>query len=300
MSLFLIKVVNHAMEENNKIAIFQEKEIRRVWHNEEWYFSIIDVVEALTGSPRPRKYWSALKTKLTSEGNIELSQNVGQLKMQSLDGKFRATDAANTEGMLRIIQSISSPKAEPFKQWLAKVGYERIQEIENPELAAQRARQNYKDLGYDEAWIDKRLQSIAIRGQLTDEWQGRGVKEGQEYAILTAEISRATFGVTPSEHKEIKDLQRENLRDHMTDEELIFTMLGEVSTQKEAKKKNAKGLKENRDAAIEGGTAAGDALKAYEQRTGDKVVTHHNFKQQIIEAKQKAKEQIPPPADKKE
>ena len=285
------------MEQNNKIVIFQEKEIRRVWHNEEWYFSIIDVVEELTGSPRPRKYWNALKTKLANEGNIELSQNVGQLKMTAVDGKTRLTDAANTEGMLRIIQSIPSPKAEPFKQWLAKVGYERIQEIENPELAAQRAREYYKALGYDEGWIDKRLQSISIRGELTDEWKGRGVREGQEYSILTAEISRATFGVTPSEHKGIKGLERENLRDHMTEEELIFTMLGEVSTRKEAKKKNAQGLKENKDAAIEGGTAAGDALKAYEQRTGDKVVTHHNFKKQIKEAKQKAKKQLPPSID---
>lgn len=286
------------MEQNNKIAIFQEKEIRKVWHNEQWYFSIVDVIEVLTESPRPRKYWNALKTKLADEGYTELSQNVGQLKMLSKDGKSYKTDVANTEGVLRIIQSIPSPKAEPFKQWMAKVGYERIQEIENPELAAQRAREYYKALGYDEGWIDKRLQSIAIRGQLTDEWQGRGVKEGQEYAILTAEISRATFGVTPSEHKGIKGLQRENLRDHMTDEELIFTMLGEVSTRKEAKKKNARGLKENKDAAIEGGTAAGDALKAYEQRTGDKVVTHQNFKKQIKEAKQKGKKLLPPTNDK--
>lgn len=282
------------MKHSDKIAIFQEKEIRKVWHNEQWYFSIVDVIEVLTESPRPRKYWNALKTKLADEGYTELSQNVGQLKMLSKDGKSYKTDVANTEGVLRIIQSIPSPKAEPFKQWMAKVGYERIQEIENPELAAQRAREYYKALGYDEGWIDKRLQSIAIRGQLTDEWQGRGVREGQEYAILTAEISRATFGVTPTEHKGIKGLQRENLRDHMTDEELIFTMLGEVSTRKEAKKKNAQGLKENKDAAIEGGTAAGDALKAYEQRTGDKVVTHHNFKKQIKEAKQKGKKLLPP------
>ncbi|MFN0200711.1 MAG: BRO family protein [Bacteroidia bacterium] len=285
------------MEENNKIIIFQEKEVRRVWHNDQWFFVIEDVVLSLTDSSNPKGYVRDMRRR-----DPELSKGWGQiahtLSVETTGGKQRM-NCANTEGVLRIVQSIPSPKAEPFKQWLAKVGYERIQEIENPELAAQRARQNYKDLGYDEAWIDKRLQSIAIRGQLTDEWQGRGVKEGQEYAILTAEISRATFGVTPSEHKEIKDLQRENLRDHMTDEELIFTMLGEVSTRKEAKKKDAQGLKENRDAAIEGGTAAGDALRAYEQRTGDKVVTHHNFKQQIIEAKQNANKQLPPPPDDK-
>lgn len=286
------------MEQNNKIAIFQEKEIRRIWHNEQWYFVIEDIVQSLTNSSNPKGYVRDMRRR-----DPELSKGWGQiahtLSVETTGGKQRM-NCANTEGVLRIVQSIPSPKAEPFKQWLAKVGYERIQEIENPELAAQRAREYYKALGYDEGWIDKRLQSISIRGELTDEWKGRGVKEGQEYAILTAEISRATFGVTPTEHKGIKGLERENLRDHMTEEELIFTMLGEVSTRKEAKKKNAQGLKENKDAAIEGGTAAGDALKAYEQRTGDKVVTHHNFKKQIKEAKQKAKKQLPPPTDAKE
>jgi hypothetical protein len=286
------------MEQNNKLALFQEKEIRRVWYNEEWYFSVVDVVEVLTDSPKPKRYWTDLKRRSEKESGQGYAFCV-PLKITAKDGRNRLTDCANTEGVLRIIQSIPSPKAEPFKQWLAKVGYERIQEIENPELAAQRAREYYKALGYDEGWIDKRLQSISIRGELTDEWKGRGVREGQEYSILTAEISRATFGVTPTEHKGIKGLERENLRDHMTEEELIFTMLGEVSTRKEAKKKNAQGLKENKDAAIEGGTAAGDALKAYEQRTGDKVVTHHNFKNQIKEAKQKAKKQLPPAEDKK-
>ena len=288
------------MEQNNKIIIFQEKEIRRVWHKEQWYFSIIDVIQALTESPQPSRYWNELREKLVEEsGKNELFANTEKLKMASLDGKFRATDAANTEGMLRIIQSIPSPKAEPFKQWLAQVGYERIQEIENPELAAQRARDYYKALGYDEGWVDKRLQSIAIRGQLTDEWKGRGVKEGQEYAILTAEISKATFGLNPSEYKELKDLKRENLRDHMTELELIFTMLGEVGTRKEAEKKDAKGLLENRKAAIEGGAAAGDALQAYEKRTGEKVVTPQNFKNQIKEAKGKGKNLLPPPSDTK-
>lgn len=293
-----MKEIVKNMEENNKIIIFQEKEIRRVWYNEQWFFVIEDVVQSLTDSSNPKGYVRDMRRRdpMLSEGWGQIAHT---LAVETTGGKQRM-NCANTEGVLRIVQSISSPKAEPFKQWLAKVGYERIQEIENPELAAQRARQNYKDLGYDEVWIEKRLQSIAIRGQLTDEWQGRGVKEGQEYAILTAEISRATFGVTPSEHKDIKGLQRENLRDHMTDEELIFTMLGEVSTRKEAKKKDAQGLLENREAAIEGGTAAGDALKAYEKRTGDKVVTHHNFRQQIKAAKQKDKKQLPPASDPKE
>lgn len=207
--------------------------------------------------------------------------------MKASDGKMRQTDVANTETLFRIIQSIPSKKAEPFKQWLAKVGYERIQEIENPELAAERARQYYQALGYSDDWISKRLQSIEVRGKLTDEWKARGVKEGREYAILTAEISRATFGITPSEYRKVKDLKRENLRDHMTDLELIFTMLGEASTKNEAMKQDAKGFNENKQAAKEGGAAAGDALKAYEKRTGSKIVTEKNFKPQIAAAKNK-------------
>ena len=278
------------MEQENKIIVFQEKQIRRVWHNEEWWFSVVDVVEVLTESPRPRKYWNALKTKLQNEGHVELSQFMGQLKMPSHDGKMRETDAANTEGMFRIIQSIPSPKAEPFKMWLAKVGYERIQEIENPELAAERARQNYRDLGYDEAWIETRLQTIVTRGSLTDEWKARGVQEGLEYSILTAEISKATFGLTPSEYKDVKGLKRENLRDHMTDIELIFTMLGEATTRNKAVTKDAQGFNENRIAAQEGGRSAGKALDAYEIEEGKQVVTGQNFKQQIKEAKKKQKE----------
>jgi DNA-damage-inducible protein D len=280
------------MEHSDKLVVFQEKEIRRIWHKEEWYFSIVDVVGILSDSPIPRTYWSKLKARILVES--ELNPNWVQLKMMSADGKSYKQDATNTEGMFRIIQSIPSPKAEPFKLWLAKVGYDRILEIENPELAAQRARQNYKDLGYDEVWIEKRLQSIAIRGQLTDEWENRGVKEGQEYAILTAEISKATFGLTPTEHKKVKELNKENLRDHMTELELIFTMLGEVGTRKEAEKKDAQGFFKNKEAATEGGAAAGDALQAYEKRTGDKVVTHNNFKPQIAAAKKKQKALIPP------
>ncbi|MBK8563409.1 MAG: Bro-N domain-containing protein [Saprospiraceae bacterium] len=273
-------------EAQNKLAVFQEKEIRRVWYKGEWWFSIVDVIEALSESPQPSRYWNELRARMQSEsGNDELFANTEKLKMKSLDGKMRGTEAANTESMFRLIQSIPSPKAEPFKQWLAKVGYERIQEIENPELAAERARQYYRALGYSEDWIAKRLQSIEIRGKLTDEWKLRDVKKGLEYAILTAEISKATFGLTPSEYVKLKDLKRENLRDHMTDLELIFTMLGETATRNEVINRDAKGFIENKAAAQEGGAAAGDALEAFEKRTGSKVVTERNFKQQIAEAK---------------
>ena len=273
------------IDEQNKLIVFQEKEIRRVFYKEEWFFSVIDVIRAIIDVKNARRYWSDLKRNLQKEGFNEVYEKIVQLKMKASDGKMRQTDTANTETLFRIIQSIPSKKAEPFKQWLAKVGYERIQEIENPELAAERARQYYKALGYNDDWIVKRLQSIEIRGKLTDEWKERGIKEGREYAILTAEISRATFGITPSEYKKMKDLKRENLRDHMTDLELIFTMLGETSTKNETTKQNAKGFNENKRAAKEGGAAAGDALKAYEKRTDSKVVTSINFKHQIEEAK---------------
>lgn len=274
------------MSEQNKLVVFQEQEIRRVWHNEEWYYSIIDVIEVLTDSPQPSRYWNELRAKMQQEShNDELFANTEKLKMKSLDGKMRKTDSANMQSIFRIIQSIPSPKAEPFKQWLAKVGHERIQEIENPELAAERARQYYKDLGYSDEWIDTRLQAIAARGELTDEWQKRGVEKGLEYSILTAEISEATFGMKPSEYKKFKSLKRENLRDHMTRLELIFTMLGEESTKREAIKKDAQGFEENKEAAVKGGSAAGKALDAYEEETGEKVVTDKNFKHQIAEAK---------------
>ena len=246
-------------EEHNKLIVFQEKEIRRIFHNEEWFFSIIDVVGAIVDVKNSRRYWSDLKRNIEKEGFNEVYEKIVQLKMKASDGKMRQTDTANTETIFRVIQSIPSKKAEPFKQWLAKVGYERIQEIENPELAAERARHYYQALGYSDDWIAKRLRSIEVRGKLTDEWKERGIKEGLEYAILTAEISRATFGITPSEYKKVKDLKRENLRDHMTDLELIFTMLGEASTKNEVLKQDAKGFNENKQAAKEGGTAAGDA-----------------------------------------
>ncbi len=272
-------------EAQNKLAVFQEKEIRRVWHKDEWWFSIVDVIEVLTESKNPAVYWRVLKKRLLDEGSSQTVTNCNGLKMTAPDGKQRITDCANTETLFRLIQSIPSPKAEPFKQWLAKVGYERIQEIENPELASERARQYYQALGYSEDWIAKRLQSIEIRGKLTDEWKSREVKEGLEYAILTAEISKATFGLTPSEYVKLKDLKRENLRDHMTDLELIFTMLGETATRNEAINRYAKGFIENKAAAQEGGAAAGDALEAFEKRTATKVVSERNFKQQIAEAK---------------
>jgi len=271
------------MKEQNKLIVFQEQEVRRTWHNEEWWFSVADVVQILTDSKDVNSYIKKMRKR--DEG---LSKGWGQivtpLSIKTKGGKQRM-NCANTEGVFRLVQSIPSAKAEPFKKWLAKVGYERIQEIENPELAAERARQYYKELGYSDDWIAKRLQSVDIRGQLTDEWKGRGVKEGLEYAILTAEISRATFGLAPSEYKELKGLKRENLRDHMTNLELIFTMLGEETTKQKAVDKNAKGFNENRNVAIEGGTATGKALDVYEKATGKKVVSSDNFKDQIKEAK---------------
>ena len=260
-----------------KIAIFQKKEIRKTIHKNEWWFSVIDVIEVLTGTERPRKYWSDLKKKLINEGYSEVSENIGQLKLLASDGKSYLTDCATTETMFRIIQSIPSAKAEPFKRWLAKVGYERVQEIEDPELATKRTRAIYKAKGYPDAWIEKRMRGIEVRETLTDEWKKRDVKEGQEYAILTAEISKATFGITPSEYQKLKGLERENLRDHMNDLELIFTMLGEASTTEIAKNKDTQGFIENKTAAREGGAVAGKARKDLELKSGKKVPTSKNY-----------------------
>ena len=263
------------METN--IAVFKGKEIRKTIHKNEWWFSIIDVIEALTGSDRPRKYWSDLKKKLLQEGYAELSERIGQLKLQSSDGKSYATDCANTEGVFRIIQSIPSPKAEPFKRWLAKVGYERVQEIENPELATKRTRALYKAKGYSDDWIEKRMRGIAIREELTDEWKNREVRREKEYAILTAEIAKAAFGITPGKHKKIKGLKRENLRDHMTDLELIFSMLGEAATTEITRADDAKGFQESRHAARKGGEVSGKARKDLEQKTRKRVVSRENY-----------------------
>ena len=243
--------MNNQLNQTTKIAIFKGTKVRKTIHSNEWWFSIIDVVQALAGTDRPRKYWNDLKKKLEKEGFSEVSEKIGQLKMIAPDGKNRETDCANTETIFRIIQTIPSPKAEPFKRWLAKVGYERVQEIEDPELATKRTRAIYKAKGYPDAWIEKRMRGIEVRETLTDQWKQRNVGEDREYAILTAEISKATFGMTPSQYKKFKGLKRENLRDHMGDLELIFSMLGEASTTEIAKNKNAQGFGQNKQAAKE-------------------------------------------------
>jgi DNA-damage-inducible protein D len=271
---------NRNKESENHIAVFQEAAIRRTWHNEEWWFSIVDVCDVLTQSPDAGAYWRKLKQRLVAEGGQPVTFCHG-LKLKAQDGKLRDTDCANTEGLFRLIQSIPSPKAEPFKRWLAQVGYERVKEIENPELASARARELYQAKGYPKAWIEKRLRSISVRGELTDEWKERGVAEGREYSILTAEIAKATFGVTPAAHSQIKGLDKvktgNNLRDHMTDLELIFTMLGEASTTEIARKNDAMGFDENRVSAGEGGKIAGDAREALEAKTQTKVLSASNF-----------------------
>jgi len=277
------------IQTSSKIAIFKGKQIRKTIHNDEWFFSIVDIVQALTDSSSSRRYWSDLKTKLIDdEGFIQLYEKIVQLKLIAPDNKMRETDTANTETIFRIIQSIPSPKAEPFKRWLAKVGYERIQEIEDPELATKRSRAIYKAKGYPEDWIEKRMRGIVIREQLTDEWEKRDVKTQKEYAILTAEISKATFGIVPSKYKKLKKLERENLRDHMTNLELIFSMLGEASTSEIAVQKDAQGFKENKQAAKLGGSVSGNARKELEEKSGRKVVTPSNF----LNLKSKAQELI--------
>lgn len=268
------------------LAIFRGREIRKTIHNNEWWFSVVDVVEALTDSINARDYWYKMKIRVNEDDGFELSTLCRQLKLTSSDGKKYETDCSNTEGLFRIIQSIPSPKAEPFKRWLAKVGYERIQEIEDPELATKRTRALYKAKGYPDEWIEKRMRGIAIREELTDEWNKRGVKEQNEYAILTAEISKATFGVTPSQYKKLKGLKRENLRDHMTDLEHIFSMLGEAATTEITKNKDAQGFHENKSAAQKGGKIAGDARDNLEKETGKRVLTKSNY---LVKEKKKLK-----------
>ena len=265
------------MEQDKALVVFQDKKIRRIWHNSEWFFSVVDVVAALTDSADPKDYWYRMKKRELESSGIELSTFCRQLKLPSADGKYYETDCSNTESLFRLVQSIPSKKAEPFKLWLAKVGYERVQEIENPELAQKRMKEIYKAKGYSDDWIEKRARGIAIRDELTGEWGKRGVKTEIEYSILTSEISKATFGMTPSEYKRFKGLKKENLRDHMDDLELIFTMLGEASTTRIARNKNAKGFIENKDAAKEGGTVAGVARKELEQRSGEKVASSENY-----------------------
>lgn len=265
-----------SFEPTTKLAVFKGKEIRRTLHNNEWWFSVNDVIEVLTDSIDSRQY-----IKKVRQRDPELDSYWGTictpLEMIAKDGKKREVNCANTEGLFRIIQSIPSPKAEPFKRWLAKVGYERVQEIEDPELGSKRVREIYKAKGYSEAWIERRMRSIAIREELTEEWQQRGVQEQKDYAILTAEISKATFGMYPSEYKKFKNLKKENLRDHMNDLELIFSMLGEASTTEIARNKNAQGFEENKESAVQGGHVAGRARRDLENKSGRKVITSENY-----------------------
>ena len=262
----------------SEIDLFEQKEIRRIWQDEKWYFSVVDVCGALSNTENPKRYWSDLKRKLAAEGADETYEKIVRLRMIAPDGKMRLTDCADTEQLLRIIQSIPSPKAEPFKRWLAAVGAERIREISDPEIAATRAQELYRKKGYPDDWIALRARGIATRAELTNEWKNRGIDESSDYAILTAEISKAAFGMTPSEYKRLKGLKSENLRDHMTTLELLFTELSEAATTEIARNDDAQGMVENTDAARRGGKIAGDARENLERQTGRKVSTPGNYK----------------------
>src|SRR3989344_4108617 len=264
------------MNENNALVVFQDKKIRRIWHDNEWYFSFVDVIEVLTDSNNPRNYWSMLKVRELEHG-IELSTFCVQLKLKASDGKFYVTDCANTKNIFRIIQSIPSKNAEPFKLWLAQVGYERVEEIQDPELAQERMKQLYEQKGYSKSWIDKRLRGMAVRQGLTDEWKKRGVENKEDFSILTAEISKASFGMTPSEYKKLKGLTKENLRDHMRDLELIFTMLGEASTAEIERVKDPNTFAKHQKASKEGGYVAKKARLELESRTKKPVITKENY-----------------------
>ena len=275
------------MENHTSIKLFESRRIRTHWDEteEKWYFSVVDIVEVLTESPRPRKYWSALKTKLQQEGS-ELSHKLGQLKMPAEDGKMRETDVADTETLLRVIQSIPSPKAEPFKQWLAKVGYERMQEIQDPAQGLDRARENWRKLGRSEKWIQQRMMGQETRNKLTDYWKDAGIKKEDEFAMLTNIIHQEWSDLTVKEHKAMKGLKTQNLRDHMSEGELIFTALAELSTRQIAETEKAKGLNENAKAGKKGGAVAKNARKELEEQTGKSVITGENF--------------LPPKTDKKQ
>jgi hypothetical protein len=266
-------------EATSKLALFEGREIRKSFHEGEWWFSIIDVIEALVGGDRPRKYWNDLKKKLFLEGYDQLSEKIGQLKMKSSDGKFYMTDCANSETLFRIIQSIPSPKVEPLKRWLARVGKERLDEIENPELAMGRMQGLYEKKGYPKEWIDKRLRGIAVRQDLTDEWKERGAATSLEFAILTNEIMQGTFDLKVDEYKQVKTLVRENLRDHMTDIELILTMLAEATTTKLHRDRDSQGMEPLKKDAEDGGAVAGRTRKDIELQTGKPVISAENFKQ---------------------
>lgn len=263
--------------ESSSVALFHGNRIRKTLHNGEWWFSVVDVIEALTGSVNPRDYWFRMKDRVKEDDGFQLSTICRQLKLEAPDSKMRETDCADVEGMFRVIQSIPSPKAEPFKRWLARVGFERLKEIENPELATKRTRVLYKAKGYSEDWIEKRMRGIVIREELTEEWQMRGANNRQDFEILTAEISKATFGVTPSEYKKLKGLERENLRDHMDDFELIFNMLGERATTEIHRNEDSQGVEKLKSDAKVGGDIAGGARKALEKRLGRPIVSKKNF-----------------------
>jgi hypothetical protein len=256
---------------------FQDKEVRRIWHKDEWYFSVIDIIAILTESDNPRRYWSDLKRKLREKEGFELYDKIVQLKLQSPDEKKYLTDCANTKSLFRIIQSIPSKKAEPFKLWLARVGYERVQEIEDPELGQDRIKKYYELKGYPKSWIDKRLRGISIRQELTDEWRNRKVEENREFAILTNEISQATFGMNVKEYKKHKSIKKENLRDHMSDWELIFTMIGEKATTDITKERNSQGFTECKSSAKDGGETAKEARQSVEKGLGKSTISKGNF-----------------------
>ena len=293
------------MSEQEKIQLFEDQKIRTAWDEdkEEWYFSVVDVIRVLTGSENPRRYWSDLKRKLKAEGAVELYEKIVQLKLLSPDGKKRLTDVASTEQLLRIIQSIPSPKAEPFKAWLAMVGKERIEETIDPEQAIDRALDTYLKKGYSEEWIHQRLLAIRIRNELTDEWKKRGVQKGKEYAILTDEISRAWSGMTTGQYKRLKGLTKENLRDNMTDLELVLTMLAEASTTDISKTAKPQTFEENKQVAKRGGKVAGIARQALEAETGKPVITEKNafdFQQLVTDIVEDAAELPENPTEKKD
>ena len=293
------------VNDNSSIQLFEDQKIRTAWdaEKEEWYFSIIDVISVLTGTANPRRYWSDLKRKLKIEGAVEVYEKIVQLKMLSSDGKRYKTDVANTEQLLRIIQSIPSPKAEPFKAWLAMVGKERIEETIDPEQAIDRALDTYLKKGYSEEWIHQRLLAIRIRNELTDEWKKRGVQKGKEYAILTDEISRAWSGMTTGQYKRLKGLTKENLRDNMTDLELVLTMLAEASTTDISKTAKPQTFEENKQVAKRGGKVAGIARQALEAETGKPVITEKNafdFQQLVTDIVEDAAELPENPTEKKD
>ncbi len=270
--------MNDTSNQHKALVVFEGKNIRRTWYKGEWWFSVVDIVEALTESKRANKYWSDLKTRLTEEG-FELSAKIGQLKLTSSDGKAYLTDCVNTKNAFRVIQSIPSKRAEPFKQWLAQVGYERVQEIENPEIAQNRVKEYYELKGYPKEWIDKRLRGIAIRQELTGEWKSRGIQKQKDFAILTNEITKATFDKTVGEYKEFKGLNQpnQNLRDHMTDWELILTMVGEKATTDITIAKEAQGLPKLKETAKEGGSIAKHTRNELEQKIGKSIVSKENY-----------------------